>query len=59
MKITIMKGECMTEETEKRYCRVCDRELEFIPEEQEDDHPYIPLFYCEDCGKFYRFVEVE
>jgi hypothetical protein len=49
----------MTEETEKRYCRVCDRELEIIPEEQEDNHPYIPLYYCEDCNKHYRFVEVD
>ena len=49
----------MTEETEERYCRVCNRELEFILEEQEDDHPYIPLYYCSYCQKFYRFILVD
>lgn len=49
----------MTEELEERYCRVCDRQLEIIPEEQEDDHPYVPLYYCEHCKKHYRFVEVD
>ena len=49
----------MTEEREKYTFRICDRELEFIPEEQEDDHPYIPLYNCEGCKKHYRFVEVD
>ena len=48
----------MTEEPEKRYCRVCDRELEIVPEEHEDDS-HIPLYYCEPCGKLYRFVCVD
>jgi len=49
----------MTEKTEKRYCRVCDRELEIVPEEQEADHEYVPLYYCEACEKWYRFVCVD
>ena len=49
----------MKEQLEKFTCRICDRELEFIPEEQEDDHTYIPLYYCERCNKHYRFVEVD
>ena len=49
----------MKEKLEERYCRICDRELEFIPEEQEDDHPYIPLYHCRQCEKFYRFVVVD
>ena len=48
----------MTEETEERYCRVCNRELEIVPEESEGDS-HIPLYYCEPCGKLYRFVEVD
>ena len=49
----------MTDENETPTCRICDRELEFIPEEQEDDHEYIPLYYCEACGKSYRFITVD
>ena len=49
----------MEEEKENYTCRICDRPLEFIPEKQEDDHPYIPLYYCEHCGKLYRFVVVD
>lgn len=48
----------MTEETEKRYCRICNRELEIVPEKREDDS-HIPLFHCEHCGKLYRFIEVD
>jgi hypothetical protein len=49
----------MSEEFEKYTCRICEQELEFIPEEQEDDHEYIPLYYCKHCNKHYRFVEVD
>jgi len=48
----------MTEEKEQKFCRICDRELEIIPEEHEDDS-HIPLYHCENCEKFYRFVLVD
>jgi hypothetical protein len=48
----------MAEETENRYCRVCDRQLVIIQEKHEDDS-HIPLFYCEECNKHYRFVVVD
>jgi hypothetical protein len=49
----------MAEERKKYTCRICDRELELIAEEQEDDHPHIPLYYCDECNRHYRFVEVD
>lgn len=51
-------GTNMTEEPEQRFCRLCDRELEFIEEEPED-FPTVELWYCEDCEKWYRFVELK
>ena len=44
----------MTKETEKRFCRVCDGQLEFVPEEPVD-YKTVPLYYCEHCEKLYRF----
>lgn len=54
-----MENDSMTEENEKPTCRICKKPLTFIPEEQEDDHPYIPLYYCKKCGKRYRFLTVD
>ncbi len=47
----------MKEEPEKRFCRVCDGEMEIIPEEAVD-YPTVALWYCEHCNKLYRFCEV-
>jgi hypothetical protein len=48
----------MTDEPEPRFCRVCDRELELIPEEPED-FPTVPLYFCDYCEKWYRFTELK
>jgi hypothetical protein len=48
----------MAKETDKRYCRVCDRELKIIPEEPENDQ-HVPLYHCKHCERFYRFILVD
>ena len=56
--VSDFKRRNMSEEKEKYTCRICHRELERIIEEPEDDS-HIPLYYCAECNKHYRFVLVD
>ena len=46
-------------ENTQNFCRVCDGQLELIPEEEPEGIKTVSLWYCEPCEKFFRFVELQ
>ena len=46
-------------ENTQNFCRVCDGQLELIPEEEPEGIKTVSLWYCEPCEKFFRFVELK